>query len=62
MTSNLPNQAALNNHFHRDARVAWAVDSGRTPRGVKPTAPPHDYSEFLKLMDAWTENGFPCPQ
>lgn len=59
----LPTDAALKKHFHEDARLAWAIESGRTPNGNEyPTAPPHDFLKFLDIVDLWIDNGFPCPK
>ncbi len=64
VTSSLPNQAALTNHFHEDARIAWAVHSGVLPlgKGSLPVAPPGDFHKFLQIIDPWIFVDFPCPK
>ena len=64
VTSNLSNQEALKNHFHEDARIAWAVHSGVLPmgKGTLPVAPPGDFHQFLKIIDPWIFVDFPCPE
>ncbi len=61
-TTNLPTIALRRKHFHEDARLAWALENGFLPTGSTPlpTAPPHDFDEFLLRMDAWSEHGTPC--
>ena len=64
VTSSLPTQAALTNHFHEDARIAWAVHSGVLPlgKGTLPVVPPGDFHKFLKIIDPWIFVDFPCPK
>jgi hypothetical protein len=64
VTSSLPTQAALTNHFHEDARIAWAVHSGVLPlgKGTLPVVPPGDFHQFLKIIDPWIFVDFPCPE
>lgn len=59
----LPTPAAMREHFHEDARLAWAIESGETPHGVMlPTSPPHDFAKFLQIVDVWIDGGSPCPK
>ncbi|MGH7409933.1 MAG: hypothetical protein ACREJ6_02570 [Candidatus Methylomirabilis sp.] len=65
VTTKLPTAHALRHHFHNDARVAWAVQSGKLPPqtgGYKSLAPPGSYLEWVKLTAAWADGGFPCPK
>lgn len=63
--TNLPTWGLRFQHFHGDSRLHWAVASGSVPPGAKfnelPTAPPHDYDEFLRRFDIWNNFGAPCP-
>lgn len=65
MTTNLPTHAKRAEHFHEDVRLAWAVAGGELPYGALPpsvpTAPPHNYSDFIRMFDAWNDAGAPCP-
>jgi hypothetical protein len=62
VTSKLTTEAALEEHFFEDARIAWAVHSGVVPNGTaKPKAPPGNFADFRSLMYAWILGGRPCP-
>ena len=63
MVQNLPTPTLRAKHFHEDARLAWAVGTGKMPSPVfsVPTAPPHDYAVFVDRFDEWNEAGAPCP-
>lgn len=67
VTTNLPSAEKLMHHFHDDARIAWAVHSGRLPLMAKkqnplPVAPPGNYPEWVKITRIWAFGGFPCPK
>src|SRR5262245_56243124 len=58
----LVTSAQLQEHFFEDARIAWAVHSGRVPFGnTLPTAPPHDYFMWKNTVYWWILAGAPCP-
>jgi len=60
--THLPTAAAQEKHFFEDARIAWAVHSGVLPNGTqKPKAPPGNFAAFKVLMEAWIQDGSPCP-
>jgi len=64
MISNMPDPATRHEHFHEDARLFWAVQSGEIPPPhiqVLPTASPNNHSEFLRRFDIWNEHGAHCP-
>jgi len=64
VNATLPTPQAKKKHFHEDARIAWAVHSGKLPlgRGTLPVAGPGDYFEFVQRVDAWIDHGSPCPK
>lgn len=62
MLANMPDPETRRKHFHEDARLFWAVESGVVPGGQKSTAPPHDYQVFLDRFDEWNDAGATCPQ
>lgn len=49
----------LRHHLLQDSRVRWAVDSGRTPAGPRPTLA-GGYSEWERDVTAWIEGGMSC--
>jgi len=58
----LPTARAMRRHFFEDARIAWAVHSGKRPGvGYLEIAPPYDFGAFQDLMNAWIDAGAPCP-
>ena len=61
MVASMPNPETREKHFHEDARLFWAVESGRVPGGQKPTAQPQDYDTLIDRFDEWNEAGAPCP-
>jgi hypothetical protein len=65
VTSSLTTSQKLRDHFFHDARIAWAVHSGLIPPpvgGRLTKAPPGNYFQFKKRMDAWIRAGVPCPK
>ena len=64
----LPTAGGLQQHFHDDPRVIWAVSSGWVPAGggkgqrYLQTAPPHDKQAWFSMVDYWIMGGFPCPE
>lgn len=60
-------QERLNEHFHNDPRMLWALTDGRVPTfyGPRPDLPvlfPGDPSRWFRLVDPWVEAGMPCPE
>lgn len=65
VTSSLTTEKMLRDHFFHDARIAWAVHSGKIPppgEGMLSKAPPGDYFKFKKRVEAWIMAGVPCPK
>jgi hypothetical protein len=63
---NLPSHMLRFFHFHRDARLYWAIKFANLPSGVTlEPAPPSgyvdDFVEFLRRVDIWNDFGSPCP-
>lgn len=61
----LPTEEKREQHFHFDARLQWATDHPLVPfrdySDPLPSAPPHDFVEFLRRVDVWSLSGAPCP-
>jgi hypothetical protein len=49
----------LKHHLLHDTRVRWAIDSGRTPAGPRPTVP-GGYGDWERDVKAWIEGGMSC--
>jgi hypothetical protein len=49
----------LAHHLLHDGRVRWAIDSGRTPAGPRPTLP-GGYAEWEQDVKAWVAGGMSC--
>jgi hypothetical protein len=49
----------LRDHLLFDGRVRWAIESGMTPGGPKPTVP-GGYEEWARQVDAWIKDGMRC--
>ena len=65
VVENLPSHSAREHHFHEDARLFWAVASGKAPPPSSKelgTAAPHVYPLFLRHFDTWNDAGAPCPE
>ena len=49
----------LGRHLLHDGRVGWALKSGMTPEGKRPTVP-GGYAEWEKDVKAWIADGMIC--
>lgn len=51
--------ANLARHMLEDTRVRWALDSGLTPGGARPTVP-GGYAAWERKVHAWVAAGMSC--
>jgi hypothetical protein len=49
----------VRDHLLFDGRVRWAIESGMTPGGPKPTVP-GGYEEWARQVEAWVNDGMRC--
>ena len=49
----------LAHHLLNDGRIRWALDSGMTPGGQKPSVP-GGYAEFKSEIEDWVKDGMRC--
>jgi hypothetical protein len=54
-----PDGSRLANHMRYDARIRWALESGMTPDGPRPTVP-GGYAEWRADVEAWIRDGMRC--
>jgi len=51
--------ANLLRHMLHDQRIRWALESGQTPSGPKPTVP-GGYAAWQRDIQAWVAAGMRC--
>lgn len=56
---NDPTGKKLADHLLHDGRIRWALDSGMTPGGPRPTVP-GGYKEWKRDVEAWIADGMRC--
>lgn len=54
-----PTGKKLADHLLNDGRIRWALDSGMTPGGPRPTVP-GGYKEWKRDVEAWIADGMRC--
>lgn len=62
VVSNLPTTQLRHDHFHKDARLFWAIEKPQIlSKILNPPAAPGDFDEFLHRVDIWNGADAPCP-